>query len=410
MPTKKSSSFLHESPQLHKHTFLGTLPSYFARQARPQVRELYLNSAILDFAVAMILFFEPIYLYTIGFSLRGITLFYIGVYVLYFIFMPLGGKFIKRYGIVSSIFLGSPFLILYYLSLVLIVYSPLFLVPAMFCFALQKSFYWPGFHTDFVEYGEEVEQGREVSNVLLIILGAFVLGPLVGGIVMHYFGFVALFIVVAVLIVLSNFPLLLTPPRVKPEKFSYRKTYARLFSKQNQPRFIAYLGFGEEWVLWTLWPIFMFIVLGSNNFSTGLVVAGSTLVTAVVVLYIGKLSDRRSRDTILRFTTVVYAIAWVVRVFVRAPLGLFAAATFGRIGKSALSVPLTVITYHNARQSDDPVEGVILFELALVIGKLMAMGGFLVILAYVPPEFLWQAVFILAALFTLFYSRLHERA
>lgn len=394
-PSLKDGSF-------SSHTFLGTLPSLFAREVSQEVKELYLNSAILDLAVAMVLFFEPIYLYGLGISLRGIILFYLGIYLLYFFLLPLGGKFVKRSGVVASIFLGSPFLILYYLFLALSAHSLYFLIPAIFSFALQKTFYWPGYHTDFAQYGKEMEQGREVSNSTSILLLVYIFGPLLGGVIMHFFNFTVLFTVVSLLIILSNFPLLLVIPRSKREFFSYRACYRRLVERKNIRRLIAYIGFGEELIVLVLWPIFVFIVV-RDTLKVGLLVAFSTLLTALVVLYVGKLTDYKRKDSVLRFITSMYVISWVIRIFVKTQLGVFAVDTFSRIGKSSLSIPLTAITYQYARKRD-VVEQVIFFEMSLIVGKILAMVGILVLLSLFSGEYLWGSFFILAAVFSILYG------
>lgn len=398
----RSVEIIPKSPSIHKHTFLGVLPSYYANQASPQVRELYLNSALLDLAVAMVLFFEPIYLYQKGISLIGIALFYLGVYIAYLFLLPLGGKFVKRYGVVQSIFLGSPFLIGYYGALLFVGSFWLMLIPAALLYALQKTFYWPGFHADFAEYGHDDEQAREISTISVIVLFVYVAGPMIGGAVLYFFNFTVLFFIVSFLVMLSNFPLLLSSVRFTPGKFSYGGAFKRIVARKNRRRLIAYLGFGEELILLVMWPIFIFIVVKST-ISAGALVAVSTLITAAVVLYIGKLADRRQKQSILRFTSVMYALGWVLRIFLRFPLGVLFVDTFSRIGKSSLSIPLTAITYHNARRGD-VVERMIFFEMCLVVGKIIALALLLILLNAVSGALVWQMIFLLAALFSVLYS------
>lgn len=392
---------------LNKHSFLGNWPGFLARRARSEVRELYVNSAILDLAVAMVLFFEPIYLYQQGISLTGIMLFYLGVYGTYFIILPLGGKFAKKRGFEHSIFLGTPFLILYYLCFVLVAKSWIFLAPAAIFLALQKTFYWPGYHADFAYFGQEAEQGRELSNLTVILSAVFILGPLIGGAILYFFGFTVLFIVVAFLIVLSNFPLVLTPERFVPSEFSYRDTYRRLFKPENKRALLAYLGFGEEIIAMALWPIFLFIVF-KTTLATGGIIAVSTFITSMVVLYVGKITDQRSHQSVLKLTTVIYAFSWLIRTAVRLPLGVFLADTYSNIGKTSLSVPLYAMTYHRARERG-VVKNVIFFEMALVLGKILAILLVLLILILAPEAQSWTLIFLLAAFFTLFYSLLDER-
>lgn len=392
----------HPATPIQSHHFLGNLPSYLARQAKSEVRELFLSSAILEFASAMILFFEPIYLYQQGASLKLIMLFNLGVYLVYFFIMPLGGKFAKSRGFEHSIFLSTPFLILYYLCLALSAVSFYFLIPALIFLAWQKTFYWPGYHADFAHYGQAFEQGREISNITVIISLVYILGPLLGGAIIHFFNFTVLFTVVAILTILSNLPLLLTPEKFKPSTFSYAKAYRRLIRADNRRRLLAYLGFGEELILFTLWPIFIFIIL-KNNFKIGGLIALSTLFTAILALYIGKLTDKTRKHSVLRFTAVIYSLSWFLRLLARGTAGIFLIDTFSRIGKNILYVPLTAITYNQAREKG-VMKNVVFFEMALVIGKILAILLVLIILFLTPPVLRWPAIFILAGLFTLLYS------
>jgi len=404
--------FMFNTHHVHKHSFLSFLPSYLARQAKSEVKELFLNSAILDLAVAMILFFEPIYLFQQGQkrgftaweAILGILFFYLAVYFLYFWLMPFGGKFTKRYGFEHSIYLASPLLILFYLCLTLVDRSLYFLVPAAFFYALQKTFYWPGYHCDFADHGKDAEQGREVSNITVIISFVFILGPLIGGTIMHFLGFWALFVIVSILIIISNLPLLLTPERFTPGGFSYFSAFKRLVKRENFRSLLAYLGFGEELVALVLWPIFMIILL-NTTLSAGAFVALSTLITAVIVLYIGRVSDKRPKRQVLRFTSIFYAMSWFFRILVYTPIGVLLFDTFGRVGKNSLSVPLIAFTYKRARERG-VVENVIFFEMSLVLGKILMMILAILIILFIPMHLFWIAIFILAGLFTLLYTLL----
>src|SRR3989338_3900147 len=81
--------------------------SFFPSHMPRKLKEFYLAMAILNFALAAAMLFEPVYLYTLGFPLWKIMFFYFGVYVLYFITMPLGGKVAKQKGFAHSMIYGS---------------------------------------------------------------------------------------------------------------------------------------------------------------------------------------------------------------------------------------------------------------------------------------------------------------
>ena len=110
-----------------KHFHLP-VPSFFPHHISRELKELFWSRAIMDFAVAAVALFEPIYLYTLGYSLQVILLFYIEVYIVYFILLPVGAKFANRFGYEHSMTLSTIFLVGYYLALYAIGSNPIFLV------------------------------------------------------------------------------------------------------------------------------------------------------------------------------------------------------------------------------------------------------------------------------------------
>ena len=72
--------------------FRNHFPHYFKTKLPTQIEELYLTSALMDFAGSAIALFEPIWLWTLGFDIQHVMFFYVLVYVPYFILLPLGGK------------------------------------------------------------------------------------------------------------------------------------------------------------------------------------------------------------------------------------------------------------------------------------------------------------------------------
>ncbi|MDQ5938943.1 MAG: hypothetical protein QG642_633, partial [Patescibacteria group bacterium] len=64
---------------------LGFFSSWFPSKVRQQMRELYASTIIVNFALAMVMFWEPVYLYDIGYSLQKIVLFYLITYVAYLV-------------------------------------------------------------------------------------------------------------------------------------------------------------------------------------------------------------------------------------------------------------------------------------------------------------------------------------
>ena len=193
---------------------------YFSKKVSRQLSELYASVAIMDFAISAIAIFEPIYLWTLGYSLQSIMLFYLAVYGLYFLIIPLGGKFVGQAGYEKTIFISTFFLTLFYFCLFLIPYHPVFLVLAVFMYAIQKTLYWPAYHGDFAEFSDRTSRGRQAASMETITMFVYVLGPFVGGFILKFFSFNVLFLVVSLLFLASNLPLLITKEKVTKEEDS----------------------------------------------------------------------------------------------------------------------------------------------------------------------------------------------
>jgi MFS family permease len=382
--------------------FLKTIKAFLATKLTRQVRELYLSASMVSFAVAMVAIFEPIYLYSRGFSLHQVLFFYLVIYSIYLFTIPLGAKFARKFGYEKSILLGTPFLALYYISLHLISINYLFVLVAVIAFAAQKSFYWPGFHADFARFGKNNERGREISNIMVITSILYIIGPFLGGLLISVWGFKLLFTVATILILASNLPLLSTPEKFKPTPFAYKDSFKRLFAKENRRNFFGFMGYGEELLSMVMWPIFIFIVV-KDFLSVGSLVALATLTTTIVLLFVGKMVDvgHSHRRSILRMGTIFRSGSWLLRLLVNGTLGVFLVDSLGRTSKNVIVVPMMAMTYERAGDTS-VMKTVIFFEQALIIGKISAILLSIIALWIIPNSF--ALLFIIGALMTLLFS------
>lgn len=380
--------------------------SFLPCQMRRQVRELYASTIILNFAVAMVSIFEPVFIflffmqrYGLRESLIGVLVFYLAVYVVYVAVLPLGAKFARRFGYEYSIALGTVFTALFYFCLFGINYHPWLLAPAVGLYVLWKMFYWPAFHANFSKFEVDGECGREVGGIVVLQSLVSIVGPLLGGLLISFLGFKSLFILLAIIMVLSNVPMLMTKEAFAPAQFSYREAYRRLFSKENRRRFFALWGYGEEIIGLTVWPIFMYLVV-KDFLQLGVLVAIGTFATTAVFLYIGKLADRTDPRKIIRFGALLYFFGWLFRLLSRNVLGVFLVDTYSRITKQVVAVPLTAQVYKDSHKEPE-MEGIVSFELSLLFGKAFVLVAAIAILLIFGLS--WSALFVLAAAMGLLY-------
>jgi len=199
--------------------------------------------------------------------------------------------------------------------------------------------------------------------------------------------------------------MLVTKEVFVPHDFSFKEAFRKLFAKEHRGAMMAHFGYGEELIVLVLWPIFMFTNI-SNFLGLGLLSAISTFVATVVLLFIGKRADQGDRGSLLRYGTVFYVFAWLIRLIARSLFSILVIDAYSRIAKQAVSVPIMASVYHHA-QNGSTMGTIVFFEMSLVIGKILAILLCLILLQFFAPG--WNIIFIAGAMFSLFYLKFRVR-
>ena len=216
--------------------------------------------------------------------------------------------------------------------------------------------------------------------------------------------FATLFAVACFLILLSNIPILTVPEQFTPRGFSYWDAYRRLWEPGYRRMAASFLGYGEELVVVVLWPLYMYGFLASF-LSLGSLVAVTTCLTAGLVLYIGRLTDHADKRIVLRLSSLGYSTIWLLRLFVQSVGSIFAVDALSRLMKRLVEVPQLSLLYEHARQEHHIMRHVVLFEMSLVIGKVLTMVVAIALFTWWPVA-AWPAVFVTAAALTILYQLL----
>jgi MFS family permease len=378
---------------------------YFSRKINREVREVYWFSAINGLAIALIFLFEPIYLYQIGYSLTQIMWFYLMVYVWYVILIFPAVRLSSRMGYKHSIFISSIFYILYWLVLYHVRhYSELFFVaPALF--ALQKGFFWPAFDADVSLASIRQQRGREIGALLSEIEIVSIIGPLIGGVISTVFGFSSLFTISAVLMIAAVYPLFKTPDVYTRHEFKFSH-FKKIF-KNFLPNFFGYWGYAEDLMLISLWPLAIYLAV-DRFVGVGFISTFAGLVATVLMLYIGKLSDRIEKRRLILVTSIIYGLSWIFRAFGRGVAGVIAYDTITKTAKASVNVPVVSLTYENAagQGPDYAVAHSVFYEFSLSIGKIVVSVAAIIILSKTNDPY---AVFALVGLMTIMYGLLRNK-
>ncbi len=345
------------------------LPSYFTKKVREEIGELFAASAIANLALSIALVFEPIFLYSVlGFTVPQVLLFFAVVYAVYIPTIILGGWFASVYGYKHAIAMSVPFQVFYWVLLLLARDNPGLVILAAIALGLQKALYWPGFHALMARYADQGQVGREFSAIYAIIGVTQVLGPFLGGFLAEHFGMVATFVMASLIYCFSVMPLFTKMEVFVPKAYHYRDTW-QLY-KTFPKKFLGYVGFGEELLVLTIWPIFIYIIV-KNYQTTGLLATVASLIAAALAVVIGKITDQYTKRILIKLGAFFSALVWFARFMATNVWNVFALDTLSRASKEMDFIPISTVTYLRA-ESTHVMPYAVFFEQSLSIGKLMA--------------------------------------
>ena len=328
---------------------IHTIGNFFSFFKSRELNELYASISIRAFSLSLIGVFVPIYFYLIGYPLISIFFFYILHSLFHIVFSIPVAKISSRFGIKHSILFSIPSLIIFFFLLYSIeIFSwPLALL-AVFS-GLSTSMFWIPYHIEFAKFSDRKNRGKEIgfSGIIACLFSA--LGPVLGGIFLTIFGFKILFIVVSALLFLSVIPLFFSKEVHEPVPLSL----SGFFKGQKTTDILSFLGHGIENKLGTIvWPLFIFIfILGENYTSLG-TVAGLTIGVAFVsMIFISKFSDLY-RKTVLKIGSVSNAVIWVAKSFIVTPIQVFVVGAFYGISQTAMHISFDAITYDKVKKNN----------------------------------------------------------
>ncbi|PIZ57264.1 hypothetical protein COY23_01560 [bacterium (Candidatus Torokbacteria) CG_4_10_14_0_2_um_filter_35_8] len=344
---------------------------YLSSRLHPELVALYSHLSIKDFAINLISLFSAVYIYLhFGRSIIAPLIFYASINFLYAIFLPLGVRVMSKIGLKRSMSLGLIFRFLYFLCLFLLEKDSLLVIPAVLCLTIHDLLYWVPFHSDIARFTNKKNRGKEMALYQAVQIALAVVAPIAAAFIITRFGFPVLFLFAAVLVLISGLPLIITPRVYETFTFSYKGTFKELFSKENRRNFIAFFASGIEGKIGgVVWPIFIFILLAGQITKIGFLSAAIVFVTLVSSLIMGRFIDEHDTKKIIRLSTLFYALAWIVKIFISSGAQVFITDSYHRVASLGARFPFDTLTYERAADQGQYVdEFTVLKEMALNFG------------------------------------------
>ncbi len=373
----------------------------FRLHSSRQLKELYAFNILFAFAAALIIIFEPVFFYRQGIALPLIALYYAVHYFLYVLLMPLGAAFAARFGLEKSLTASVPLFVVYFLFLSLMPLAPWLFYLAWIILTLFKIFYWPAYHAKISQFVDQTNRGTEISWFYAIERGVGVSGPILGGLIILFFGFPTLFVIAAGVSLLSVIPLLKTKEKFTPITLSYSAPWRIIASRRYRTTMIGKLGWGEDLIELVFWPIFILMIVGSESL-LGIIGTVSSLAMTVFGFFVGEMSDRYARRRVLRLHIPFMIIGYLLRPL---SLGLTRVMLTDILAKTAfigIRVPQWSKEYQNGKEFGG-LKYVTAGEMVLAISKSVTAFILAAVFYIFPGQVAFDLTFILAALLSLFY-------
>ncbi|MBT4804979.1 MFS transporter [Candidatus Woesearchaeota archaeon] len=312
-----------------------------------ELTQVYISSAIRNFAISLISLFVPLYLYKeLGFPIEQVLYFFMFYAVTFAILTPLAAKFSARYGLKHSVLFSVPLYLLFVISLY---FLPYYQIPLMIIAGLlgaSQAFYWMGMHLVFTRVSDHKHRGEEIGKRISIsILGAM-FGPLIGGFLIKFVGFKPVFILTSSLLFFSAFFLFLS----KEDHVSYHFSIRSLIDKRQWRNDLFFTARGIHVIAaGVIWPMFIFLIL-DDYFSLGLVGFLLSGISAILVFLMGKYSDHHGKRKIVRWVVGFESLSWFLRALVTTVGHVFGATILGAFTYGVIEAPLGAMEYDKAKE------------------------------------------------------------
>ena len=261
------------------------------------LKALMVAQVFRSIAFGMVSMFGVVFIYSLGDSLmQGLTFmlyFFVFQRMVTIFTLPLSGYLTSRWGYRWTMLGG---LLAVVGKLGVLTQVEVFNVGQLFWAALfggiGMSSYWLGYHGVMLDDNEDSRVGEQEGQLQALKRGSIIVGPILAGFLVEWFGFSIMFIVAMGMFMLAAIPLFLMPRhKLHKDGFSVRKMI-RLMKSEKRVWWSVWGRFFQESVQDIFWPVYLFLVI--KSFSTfGLVNGGVLILYVVAVIVAGKMYDKR---------------------------------------------------------------------------------------------------------------------
>lgn len=371
---------------------------------------LYFGRIVMSVSTGLLGVFLPIFLYKLfGDNIHAVTTYYAAISFFYLLFVISGARLLNKFGfkraLIVATIVGAIVNICYYF---LTAENGYIMMPFLvFLVLIFRLMFWVPYHVDFTIFTRSGKRGGQIGLLLgtLTLLG--VAGPIAGGYLIEHIGISVIFLISIALFLFAIIPFITLPNTHETFSWGYAQTWKELLAKKNRSIVLGSAAAGAEEIIGiVIWPVFIFILLEGDYFKVGALSSLVAGITVLVQLYLGRYLDRvaTSKKHVLKWWSLLYSLGWIVKIFVVTAFQVFVVGLYHKVTKIFTETSFNAIFYDLTDNQGHYVdEYTVLSEMAMQVGKVLALGAVSVMALYVSIQ--WS--FVIAAFAALLLNTLY---
>lgn len=379
------------------------------REKRRGFLGLYFGRAVTTVSTALLGVFLPIFLYTtFNNSIQAVLAYYFVAALVYMLLVAVGAQFLNKFGfrkslVVATIAAAGVNAGYYFMTKE----NALFVTPVIIALLVAfRVFFWIPYQVDFALFTRKGMKGSQVGVLLSTITLLGVAGPMLAGYIIIHWSISILFTISVIVFLLGIIPFSMVPRTNEKFSWGYAHSWREVFEKKNRSVVLGSAAVGaEEIVGVVIWPIFIFLLLDGDYFKVGALSSFIAGATVLIQFSLGHYLDRiTNKKQVLRAGSILYALGWILKIFVVTSFHVFIAGLYHKFTKIFTDTSFDTIFYELAADQGHYIdEFTVLSEVAVQIGRIAAIVVVSIMALYVSIE--WT--FIVGALSALLLNALY---
>jgi len=325
-------------------------------QKNKDLRYIYAIRLLRELVNKLVIFFLPIYFFRLHFpfwdqlnfallksgqpvltqlqlGIFNIALLYVVSHLISFFSAITIAKLTVRKGTSHAFVMGHILYALFIFCLLLSQRHPYWVFLAMFIDGIQINYFWNSFYYSLSRNSQKNKMGKNLGLISFLLNFITMISPALGGIIIAVFGYDLLFLLGLVL-VLSGIVFAVSLNNVKVhDKISWNEFKSWMTEPGFRRLASTFAGRYFNDAALNLWPLYIFILLGSTD-NVGFLYSASLLFAMLLSYVLGNMIDKNNNRQPYIFSGGLLSFFWLGRTLVSGVWSIAIVNTLDRITAS----------------------------------------------------------------------------